>query len=517
MSPIKRQLLIFTVLLAAVMELIDISIVNVALSHMSGNLGATLEDTSWVITAYAIANVIIIPMTGFLSARFGRRNYYIGSIVIFTFCSFMCGQADNIWVLVLFRFLQGIGGGALISVSQAVIFENFLKEKHGTAAALFGIGVFMGPTIGPTLGGYITEYYSWPWIFYINVPLGIGAAISCYFLLTEPAEKPVLRKVDWTGIALLAIGIGTLQTVLERGETEDWFAKAYIIWFSVIAVFSLVAFVFWELHVEFPVVNLRVLKSKTLSIAAVLTFVTGIGMFTSVYITPVLAQRILGFTPTQSGMLLLPGAIIAIFVLILCGKLMQKGVPTVVLVGTGLLSFAYFNWRMTGITLETSSAEISICLIFRAIGMAFLTVPLTALAVSSLAAANIPQGAALNNMMRQLGGSFGISIINTYSSRMIAEHRNDLITNITATNPLLVSRINLYTSQFQRKGAGLLEARKMAMGLVDLAVIKQSTLMSYIDSYMLIGSMFILALPLLIFVIKKSSGKPRENIIISDH
>jgi DHA2 family multidrug resistance protein len=516
-STIRRQLLIFTVLLAAVMELIDISIVNVALSHMSGNLGATLEDTSWVITAYAIANVIIIPMTGFLTARFGRRNYYIGSIIIFTFCSFMCGQAANIWMLVLFRFLQGIGGGALISVSQAVIFENFPKEKHGTAAALFGIGVFMGPTIGPTLGGYITEYYSWPWIFYINVPLGIAAAISCCFLLTEPAEKPTLRKVDWIGIGLLALGIGTMQTVLERGETEDWFAKAYIIWFTVIAAVSLVAFVIWELQVEFPVVNLRVLKSKTLSIAAVLTFVTGIGMFTSVYITPVLAQRILGFTPTQSGMLLLPGAIIAIFVLVLCGKLMQKGVPTVLLVGTGLLSFAYFNWRMTGITLETSATEISICLIFRAIGMAFLTVPLTALAVSSLEPANIPQGAALNNMMRQLGGSFGISIINTYSSRMIAEHRNDLITNITATNPLLVSRINEYTSKFQHKGAGLIEARKMALGLIDLTVIKQSTLMSYIDSYMLIGSMFIFALPLLVFVIKKSSGKPRENIIISDH
>jgi DHA2 family multidrug resistance protein len=499
------------------MELIDISIVNVALSHMSGNLGATLEDTSWVITAYAIANVIIIPLTGFLTAQFGRRNYYIGSIVLFTFCSFMCGQAANIWILVLFRFLQGIGGGALISVSQAVIFENFPKEKHGTAAALFGIGVFLGPTIGPTLGGYITEYYSWPWIFYINVPLGIAATFSCYFLLTEPAEKPMLRKIDWTGIVLLALGIGTLQTVLERGETEDWFAKAYIIWFSIIAVISLVAFVIWELIVEFPVVNLRVLKSKTLSIAAVLTFITGIGMFTSVYITPVLAQRILGFTPTQSGMLLLPGAIIAILVLILCGKLMQKGVPTVILVGTGLLSFAYFNWRMTGITLETSSIEISICLIFRAIGMAFLTVPSTALAVSSLDQANIPQGAALNNMMRQLGGSFGISIINTYSSRMIAQHRNDLLTNITSSNPLLVSRLDFYTRQFQYKGVGLIEARRMAMGLVDLSVIKQSTLMSYIDSYMLIGSMFIFALPLLIFVIRKPSGKARENLIISDH
>ncbi|TDO24489.1 DHA2 family multidrug resistance protein [Pedobacter duraquae] len=517
MSPLRRQLLILTVLLAAVMELIDISIVNVALSHMSGNLGATLEDTSWVITAYAIANVIIIPMTGFLTAQLGRRNYYIGSIILFTFCSFMCGQAENIWVLVLFRFLQGIGGGALISVSQAVIFENFPKEKHGTAAALFGIGVFIGPTIGPTLGGYITENFSWPWIFYINVPIGIAAAISCYFLLTEPAEKPMLRKIDWTGIGLLAIGVGTLQTVLERGETEDWFAAPYIICFTVISVLSLVAFVIWELRVEFPVVNLRVLKSRTLSIAAVLTFITGIGMFTSVYITPVLAQRLLGFTPTQSGELLLPGAIIAIFVLILCGRLMQRGVPTVVLVGTGLLSFAYFNWRMTGITLDTSATEITVCLIFRAIGMAFLTVPLTALAVSSLEPAHIPQGAALNNMMRQLGGSFGISIINTYSFRMTAQHRSDLLTHITPTNPAFISRLDSYTKYFQQKGSGYLDARQRAMSLIDLAVIKQSTLMSYIDSFSLIGSMFIVVLPLLIFVFKKRSDKPREQVIISDH
>lgn len=517
MSPIKRQLLIITVLIAAVMELIDISIVNVALSHMSGNLGATLEDTSWVITAYAIANVIIIPITGFLTAQLGRRKYYIGSIVLFTFCSFMCGQAGNIWVLVLFRFLQGIGGGALISVSQAVIFENFPKSKHGTAAALFGIGVFMGPTIGPTLGGFITENYSWPWIFFINVPIGILAAVSCYFLLTEPAEKPVLRKIDWTGIGLLALGVGTLQTVLERGETEDWFAAPYIVWFTVISIISLVAFVIWELHFDFPVVNLRVLKSKTLSIAAVLTFITGIGMFTSVYITPVLAQRILGFTPTQSGELLLPGAIVAIFVLILCGKLMQSGVPTVVLVATGLLSFAYFNWRMTGITLDTSAAEITVCLIFRAIGMAFLTVPLTALAVSSLEPINIPQGAALNNMMRQLGGSFGISIINTYSFRKIAEHRSDLLTNITAANPLLASRIDASTHYFQQKGAGFLEARLRAIQLIDFSIIKQSTLMSYADSFSLIGCMFIIALPLLIFVIKRSTGKPGKNVILSDH
>src|ERR1700740_240738 len=201
----KRNLLLFTVITAAMMELIDISIVHVVSSHMSGNLGATLEDTSWVITSYAIANVIIIPITSFLTAKLGRRNYYIGSIIMFTVCSFMCGQSHDIWTLVFFRFLQGLGGGALLSVSQAVIFELFPREKQGAAAAIFGIGVFIGPTIGPTLGGFITENYSWPLIFYINIPIGILAATSCYFLLTEPLIKSKVHAVDWTGIALLAI------------------------------------------------------------------------------------------------------------------------------------------------------------------------------------------------------------------------------------------------------------------------------------------------------------------------
>ncbi len=516
MSSLARKVLILTVLSAAVMELIDISIVNVALSQMSGNLGATLEDTSWVVTSYAIANVIIIPITSFLTAKLGRRPYYMGSVALFTVCSFLCGQAGTIWTLVFFRFLQGIGGGALISVSQAIIFELFPKEKHGAASALFGIGVFMGPTIGPTLGGFITEDYAWPWIFYINVPIGIAVAVSCYFLLREPAVKPVPGKIDWTGIALLAVGVGTLQTVLERGETEDWFATPYIVWFTILSAFALVGFVAWELRIPNPVVNLRVLKSKTLSIAALLTFIAGIGLFTSVYITPVLAQRILGFTPTQSGLLLLPGAILAIVALVLCGKLMQRGVPPVVLVAVGFVCFAYFNWRMTGITLDTSAAEISFSLIFRAVGLAFLTVPLTALAVSSLEPQQIPQGAALNNMMRQLGGSFGISIVNTYSYWQGAAHRQDLLTYVTADNPLLAERLRGYTAYFESKGAGMYEAQARALKLVDLAVVKQSALMSYLDSYLLIGALFVLAMPLLAFVVKRTKKQP-AHVIISDH
>ena len=516
MSPIKRQLLIITVLLAAVMELIDTTIVNVALSHMSGNLGATIEDTTWVITSYAIANVIIIPLTSFLTIKLGRRNYYIGSIILFVLCSFLCGSATNIWTLVFFRFLQGLGGGALLSVSQAVIFELFPKEKQGVASAIFGIGVFIGPTIGPTMGGIITENYSWPLIFYINIPIGILAATSCYFLLTEPTIKSKVHAVDWTGIALLAIGVGSLQTVLERGQTEDWFATGYITFLTVTAIITLTAFILWELYVENPVVNLRVFKSKTLTIAATLTFITGIGMFTSIFLTPVIAQRLLGFTPTQTGLLLLPGAIIAILGLMVSGKLLQAGVSPLIIITVGFFCFIYFNWNMFGMNLDTSANTITTNLVFRALGMAFLTVPLTMLAVSSLAPKDIPQGAALNNMMRQLGGSFGISAVNTYADRRIASHRTDLISHITSANPLTVERINSYTAYFQQKGFNLQNAKLKAMDLIDLAVIKQSTLLSYKDAYFLIGMLFAVTLPLLLFVV----GGPKRTIpkmVISDH
>ncbi|MEO6282924.1 MAG: DHA2 family efflux MFS transporter permease subunit [Dyadobacter sp.] len=506
MGSFKRNILIITVIAAAVMELIDISIVNVALSHMSGNLGATLEDTSWVITAYAIANVIIIPMTSFLVTNLGRRNYYIGSVVLFVFCSFMCGNSSNIWELVAFRFFQGLGGGALLSVSAAIVYENFPKEKQATASAIFGLGIFLGPTIGPTLGGYITEFASWPWIFYINVPIGVLVAVSCYGLLTEPVLNGIKSKVDWLGIALLAVGIGALQIVLERGQTEDWFETRYIVVLAILAVFSLLAFVVWELSIKYPVVDLRVLKSKELLIAAVLTFVTGIGMFTSIYLTPVLSQRLLLLSPSQTGVLLLPGSLVALFVLIISGKILQRGVSPTVIVFLGFACFIYFNWMMSRINPQTSSAYISTALIFRAAGMALLTVPLTTLAISSLEAKDMPQGAALNNMMRQLGGSFGISALNTYMARRMAVHRTDLVSNISEYNPISMERISTLTNAFKLRGLGHQEAYVKALKLIDNTVQKQALLLTYIDGYLFIGALFVLAIPLLALVAKKRTG-----------
>jgi DHA2 family multidrug resistance protein len=512
----KRTILLITVIAAAVMELIDTSIVNVALSHMSGNLGATLEDTSWVITAYAIANVIIIPITSFLSNKLGRRNYYIGSIIAFTFFSFMCGQASNIWMLVIFRFLQGIGGGALLSVSQVIVFELFPKEKQNVASALFGVGVFVGPTIGPTLGGYITEYYDWPWIFYINVPIGIVAASICYALLKEPEVKVKAGKIDWTGIMLLAVGIGSLQTVLERGETDDWFEAGYIVFLSVTAFFGLLLFIWWELNTPAPVVNLRVLKSRNLSLAAILTFISGVGLFSSVFLTPVFAQRLLNFTPTQTGLLLLPGAVLAIGGLIISARLLQRGISPLVMISGGMVMFIIFSWQMSGYNLDVNAGSLTTTLIWRGVGLAIITVPLSVLAVSALSPADFAQGAALNNMMRQLGGSFGLAMVNTYLANRNAVHRADLVANITADNPLAVKRLADYTQFFISKGAGAGEAHNKALRLMDANVIRQTSVLSFNDAYLLIGLVFLCALPLLLLATPKKKGA-KVQVVLADH
>ena len=512
----RQTILLITVIAAAVMELIDTSIVNVALSHMSGNLGATLEDTSWVITSYAIANVIVIPITSFLAVKLGRRNYYIGSVLAFTFFSLMCGQATNIWMLIVFRFLQGMGGAALLSVSQAIVFEIFPKEKRNVASALFGIGVFVGPTIGPTLGGYITEFYDWPWIFYINVPIGITVASICYMLLKEPKEVPTVNKVDWAGIFLLAIGVGSLQTVLERGETDDWFSANYIIVLSVTAFFGLLLFIWWELTTPTPVVNLRVLKSKNLSLAAILTFISGVGLFSSVFLTPVFAQRLLNFTPTQTGLLLLPVALLAIGGLMISARLLQRGLSPTIMITAGMLMFVFFSWKMAHLDLDSSQADITLNLIWRAVGLAVVTVPLTTLAVSSLSPKDIPQGAALNNMMRQLGGSFGIAMVNTYLLNRNAVHRTDLVSNITTDNPLAVKRLADYTGYFMQKGFSGFDAHQKALQLIDKGILRQTNLLSYNDAYLMVGMVFLLSMPLLLLARNRKAGT-KLQVAMSDH
>jgi len=295
-----KYIIVLTTVTAAVMELVDTSIVNVALYDIAGSLGVTIEDISWVITAYAIANVIIIPLTGFLADYFGRKNYYIASMIIFTVASYMCAESSSLTEIIVWRFIQGVGGGALLSTSQAILFDAFEPKDRPIASGLFGMGLVLGPTLGPTIGGYIMEHFSWPLIFMINIPIGIVATLlSISFIDKKPGEGKQKKNIhiDYTGILLLMAGIGCLQFVLERGEAEDWFSSNAIRISSVIAVFGLIGFVWYELSIKNPAVNLRVLQNRNLAFTTIFTFVAGLGLFTSVFVYPVLAQRVLGFTP----------------------------------------------------------------------------------------------------------------------------------------------------------------------------------------------------------------------------
>ncbi|MCW3124018.1 MAG: family efflux transporter permease subunit [Flavipsychrobacter sp.] len=321
----RRIIITITAIFCALLEIVDTTIVNVALKDMQGNMGATLSEIGWVITAYAIGNVIIVPMTSWLSAQFGRRNYFAASIMIFTVCSFLCGNAHGIWELVFFRFLQGLGGGALLVTSQTIITESYPPEKRGMAQAIYGLGVIIGPTLGPPLGGFIVDHYSWPYIFYINIPIGVVATLLTLQYVRSPkyAEKKTAKEVDWAGIGLLAISVGSLQYVLERGQEDDWFSSKVITTLIVTAVLGFFFFIWRELTAKNPVVELRVLKNGNLRVGTILSFILGFGLYGSTFIIPLYTQMSLGWTAQQSGALMVPAALTTAFMMPIIGMIMQ--------------------------------------------------------------------------------------------------------------------------------------------------------------------------------------------------
>ncbi|NTV45100.1 MAG: DHA2 family efflux MFS transporter permease subunit [Chlorobiales bacterium] len=497
----RKVIITITVITATLIEIIDTTIVNVALNQISGNLGATIEDVSWVVTSYAIANVIIIPMTSFLGSLLGRRKYYIGSIIIFTIASLLCGTSNNIWELVFFRFIQGLGGGALLSTSQAILFETYRPEERGLATALFGLGVIMGPTLGPVLGGWLVDNYSWHWCFFVNLPIGIFAASLSYLFIKEPIDKRHITKIDWAGIAFLAIGVGSLQFILERGEAKDWFETSYITYFTITAIVCIVAFVWWEFRTDEPVVDLHVMtKSSTLALAATMTFVIGYGLFGTLFIFPVFVQRLLGFTALQTGLILFPSALTTAIFIPFVGKMVQKGVSPKPLIFIGFSSFAFFCFDLAQETLQSGSGDFFWPLIVRGFGLAFIFTPTTLLAVSGLSGKDIGQATALNNMIRQLGGAFGIAITNTFITNRLASHRNSLVSNITFYDTATQERLNAIRSSLMSNGSSYIDAQQKAYGVLEGIVVKQSYHLAYMDAFTLMGILFLICLIVVTFV-----------------
>ncbi|GAB4044504.1 DHA2 family efflux MFS transporter permease subunit [Spirosoma litoris] len=493
-----RVIIVVTAITAAVMELIDVTIVNVALNEIAGALGATIEDVAWVVTSYAIANVIIIPMTGFLAEYFGRKKYYLASIVLFTAASYFCASSTSLWQLVLWRFIQGIGGGALLSTSQGIIFDAFPPAKRGVASGIFGMGIILGPTLGPFLGGVIVENYHWSYIFYVNVPVGIVATILTFlYIAKKPGEgtRKDQIKIDYLGIFLLAVGVGSLQYVLEKGQSDDWFESKTILTFTIAAVVGMIGFVWRQLTTDHPVVNLRVLSKGTLGVTTIFSFVAGLGLFTSVFVYPVLVQRINGFTPTMTGLSLLWPTLVGIPLFPLIGRRLSTGASPLPFIIVGMCTFVVFGFYSGTLNGQANQWDFFWPQMMRVFGVTMLQLPLINQAVAGLPPQDFPSAIALNNMIRQLGGAFGIALANTFVTRSYAQHRGDLISNLDPVNPLLTERLTMMGGASQR-----------AYKLLDLTVDKQAYLLAYLDTFRLVGVFFLLILPLVYFLRTKKKS-----------
>jgi DHA2 family multidrug resistance protein len=468
--PFASVILIVTAVMASLLEIIDTSIVNVAIPTMMGNLGTTLENISWVVTGYIISNAIVLPLAGWLSLRLGRKFYYTGCILLFTATSVGCGLAPNLWVLVVMRVFQGMAGGALLPTSQALIMEAFPKEKAGQASATFGMSVMIGPTIGPTLGGYLTDNYGWRSIFNINLPLGLAAAALSY-LYVEDHKKiensdGTIRKpppIDYIGLILLIVGIGCLQYVLECGETDDWFSSKVIIVTTLAAVISIPSFIWWELHTEHPIVELSLFKITAIRYGTMIMGTVGSMLYSLIFFIPVFASSVLGLTATKTGELFIPGALASAAMMPFAGIAMKRVDPRV-LIAAGFILFEIALLMLTGFSAQTSSDGMFNPLFVRGLAMAFLFVPINASVLSQFSGPKLGQAAGLMNLSRQIGGSIGIALYSTMFTIYRAQFRTDVSSHVSLLNPAAAQ-------QFHSMSNGMGSKFGSAVGFTDFATV----------------------------------------------
>jgi DHA2 family multidrug resistance protein len=494
-----KYLIAFAVVLAALMQVIDSSIVNVALPDMMGNLGASLDEIAWVSTGYILASVVIIPLTGWLGSFFGRKRYFVGSIVLFTAASVFCGMSHSLGALVFWRVMQGLGGGALMTVSQAVLFEAFPRAEAGTAMALFGLGVMVGPTIGPTLGGWLTDTYGWPWIFYINLPVGILAAMMIAAYVHDPEHQRKPAKIDYQGIALLAVSVTALQYVLEHGQREDWFDSRLIISLTAIGVVGGLALLWRELTTDHPVIDFRVMKHRQVWVGTVLGVMMGVGLYAMSFTLPVFLQSNLRMSAEQAGIAMLPGAIATAISMAVVGRLTNK-FDARWLIAIGALIFAYAAWELSRMTGQSGAGDFFWPLIWRGLGLGLMFVPLTTVTLAELSPRELPQGTGLYNFFRQLGGSFGIAVMATLLTRYATQIRSVIGDHVSATDPSALARVEMLRRAMMARGADAWTAQQRAMALLNRQLDAQASVISYSKIYMLSAVLILLLIPLLALV-----------------
>jgi DHA2 family multidrug resistance protein len=495
---LSQKLMLVGVMLATLLEILDTSIVNVALPSMMGNLGATVDEISWVVTSYIIANVIVIPMTSWLAGRFGRRRYFVGSIAIFTVASFLCGLATSLPELVIFRVIQGLGGGALLSMAQSIMMETFPPSRQGTGQAIFGMGAALGPSAGPTLGGWITQQWSWPWIFYVNIPLGIFAALLCWWHLPEPHASRVRRAVtvDWAGIVLLVIGIAALQTLLERGNRLDWFESRFITTLALVAAAALVTFVWHELRVRDPVVDLRVLRHRSLVVGCVYGTLVGVGLYGSVFLFPIFTQEVLHWSSWQSGLGIAPSALATAVTMLVVGRLVWRVGPAP-LFAIGVALFVPSLWGMSHWTTQSGWWDLFVPQIGRGLAIGFMFVPLSISTLRALPPTDMLQGAGLYNLFRQTGGSMGIAVLATTIDHRSVLHHAYLAESVTPFAAATQQRLAALTSGLAARGLDPASALDAAHRALDGALSMQAAVLAFRDCYLGILVLFVVLAPLI--------------------
>lgn len=508
-----KYIIAATVTLGAVLELVDTSIVNVAIPHMMGNLGATLDEIAWVSVAYIIANVIVISMSAWLSAYFGRRSYFAGSIAIFVIASFFCGTSSTLGELVLWRTIQGIGGGALLSTAQSTLRESFPPEEIGVAMAIFGVGVMVGPTIGPTLGGWIVDNYSWPWIFFINVPLGILAFICTLLYVKDAEHQQRARKIDAAGIILLTIAVGSLQWMLERGERYDWWESNFVTFLAITAVLSIVALIWRELTTDEPVINLRILKSRQVVAGVSIGLVLGFALYGSVFILPVFLQQALGMSAWETGRVMLPGAIASAVTMAIVGRTAQK-VDARLSIILGALMYFISMLQMSHSTAASGVDNFFWPLIWRGVGLGLIFVPLTNATLVDLDYKDLAQGTGMFNLFRQLGGSLGIAVMATLLSHFRTIQRTHVTEHVVQGAPETMARLSAITHGLIAKGLDPTSASQAALKLIDRQIELQASVLAFSKIYLYSGLILVGSLPLLLLF---RTGKTHTSGPIDAH
>jgi len=497
-----------TVMLATFMEVLDTSIANVALPHIAGSLSAGIDESTWVLTSYLVSNAIVLPLTGWFSRLFGRKRFYMSCVTIFMISSLLCGLAPSLPLLVLFRVLQGAGGGGLQPVSQAILVESFPREKQGMAMAIYGMGVVVAPIVGPTLGGWITDNFSWRWIFFINIPVGILSLFFTSQLIQDPPHLVAFRKgprvkIDYIGLGLLSVGLGFLQVVLDKGQRDDWFGSAFIVWCTVLTVIGLVGTVIWELRQKDPVVELHLFKDRNYAMATFTMFALGVVLYGSTVLLPVMLQTLSGYTAELSGLVLSPGAIVTLITLPFVGRLLARyEARWLVLFGLTILSMGM--WSLSKLSLTASFWTFVWVWIISRGGLGFLFVPINVAAFSYVPKERMNNATGLINLARNIGGSVGISLVTTMQARLAQKHQANLIKDYSPVNWRYQQALQGLATELQTRGISAADALVRAKAMLYLELQRQAAMLSFIDVFRFMAFLCVAMMPLM-FLMKKSA------------